>query len=267
MFLGFLLKMNKKLFFNRFNLMFRSLSILYISNRNLVNRQNIFYQITIVGPESCGILTITASFIGAIFTFQIVKEFLYLNASSAIGAILSLSFIRELSPILTAIILIGRISSAFTAELATMKVTEQIDALYLLRVDPVKYLVWPRLVACLLTLPFLNILFLFTSLSSSIFICFIFYGLHPWLFIHSTLMALSGLDFLKSCLKALVFSLIISVISCLWGLTVEGGAKNVGQATTSSVVTSLLLIFIADYILTYIFFYHTGSVMKTLYKN
>ena len=198
------------------------------------------------------------------FTLQVVKEFLYLQASSFLGAILSLAFIRELSPVLTAIIIIGRISSSFTAELATMKVTEQIDALYLLRVDPLQYLVLPRLISCLLMLPCLNIIFIFTSLCSSIFTCFIFFNIHPGFFLHSSFIALSYKDIIKSTGKAIVFSFIISNISCAWGLTTCGGSKNVGQATTSSVVTSLLMIFILDCILTYILFNQAGSIIRSL---
>jgi phospholipid/cholesterol/gamma-HCH transport system permease protein len=218
----------------------------------------------IVGPHSLGILVVTASFIGIVFTLQIVKEFLFLNASNFIGAILALAFIRELSPILTAVILTGRISSSFTAELATMKVTEQIDALFLLRVNPFVYLVLPRLIACLFMLPCLNIIFFYTSLCSSIIVCSIFYNIHPWTFLYSFFTAVSYVDFIKSSMKALVFSLIISIISCLWGLTTNGGSKKVGLVTTSSVVTSLLLVFIVDCILTYIIFNQTSSLIKSL---
>lgn len=259
-----ILKTNRLLFFRRMKFTFKLLLVLLNCNINSINRRNLIEQIIIVGPESLGILIITACFIGIVFTLQVVKEFLYLNASSFIGAILSLAFIRELSPVLTAIIIIGRISSSFTAELATMKVTEQIDALYLLRVDPLIYLVLPRLISCLLMLPCLNVIFLFTSLCSSIFTCFIFYNIHPGLFLYSSFIALSYIDFVKSTFKAIVFSFIVSTISCAWGLTTEGGSKSVGQATTSSVVTSLLIIFILDCFLTYILFNQSGSIIKSL---
>ena len=217
-----------------------------------------------IGPESLGIVLLTACFIGIVFTLQIVKEFLYLNVSSSIGAILSLAFIRELAPVLTTVILTGKIGSSFAAELATMKVTEQIDALYLLRVEPIFYLVFPRLIACLLMLPCLNIIFLFTSLSSSIFTCSIFYNIHPSIFVYSVCIALSIKDFIKSVSKTICFSFIIIIFSCLFGLTVEGGSKSVGQATTSSVVFILLFVFILDCILTYLLFNQVGSIIKNI---
>ena len=258
------MKINSLLFLYRSRFVLKVFFSLFLANINLTNRKNIITQIIVVGPESLGILIITACFIGIVFTLQIVKEFLYLNASSVIGAIVSLAFVRELAPVLTAIVIIGRVSSAFTAELATMKVGEQIDALYLLRVNPLYYLVLPRVFACFVILPCLNIIFLLTSLCSSIFTCYIFYNIHPYVFVNSVLVSLSYLDFLKSFCKALVFSFIVSIISCVWGLTTSGGAKNVGYSTTSSVVTSLLLIFVLDFLLTYLLFNQNDSIIKSL---
>nr|YP_010471184.1 hypothetical protein N4M48_pgp008 [Synarthrophyton patena]UVF63013.1 hypothetical protein [Synarthrophyton patena] len=221
-------------------------------------------QMIIVGPESLSICIITAFFIGLVFTLQVVKEFLYLDATSLIGAILSLAFIRELSPVLTAVIIAGRIGSAFTAEIATMKVTDQIDALYLLKTDPLLYLVMPRVIACIIMLPVLNIISFFTSLASSLFACCIFYNIHPWLFLKSAFSALLYWDFFTSLLKTIVFGFIVSNISCSWGLTTVGGSKNVGQSTTSSVVTSLLMIFMMDFVLSSLMFYQSSSAIKSL---
>jgi len=260
----FILKIKNSLFLNRIKFSIQFVRAFSRYDVFLINHRNMISQIILVGPKSLGILIVTASFIGIVFTLQVIKEFLYLNASSVIGAVLYLAFIRELSPVLTAVILTGRISSAFTAELAMMNVTEQVDALYLLRVDPLIYLVLPRVIACLLMLPCLNIFFILTSLCSSIFTCFIFYGIHPCFFLHSIFIALSYQDFLKSIFKALIFSLIISIVSCSWGLTAEAGSKNVGLSTTSSVVTSLLLIFILDCVLTYLLFNQAESIIKSL---
>nr|QJF58288.1 hypothetical protein [Corallina officinalis]QJF58487.1 hypothetical protein [Corallina officinalis]QJF58686.1 hypothetical protein [Corallina officinalis]QJF58885.1 hypothetical protein [Corallina officinalis] len=261
----FILKINLAQWLGRMKSALK-LSFLTISKLSFINisRINLIEQIVVVGPESLGISIITACFIGMVFTLQVVKEFLYLDATSVIGAILSLAFIRELSPVLTAIIIAGRIGSSFTAEIATMQVTEQIDALYLLKTDPVIYLVMPRLIACLTMLPILNLIFFFTSLSSSIFTCFIFYDIHPWIFLKSVFLAISYLDIFKSILKTIVFGFILSNISCSWGLNTVGGSKSVGQSTTSSVVTSLLMIFIIDFILSYFMFNQTDSAIKSL---
>jgi len=240
------------------------LSVLFNFNLFIINRKNLIDQIIIAGPQSLGIIIMTSSFIGIVFTLQVIKEFLYLDASSFVGAILSIAFIRELSPVFTAVIIAGRIGSSFTAELATMKVTEQIDALYLLNTNPLVYLVLPRLLGCILVLPFLNLLFFFSSLSISMFICSLFYNIHPVLFFNSMYSGLFFQDIIKSTFKVLVFGFILSIISCSWGLTTIGGSKSVGQATTSSVVTSLLMIFVVDFVLTYLLFSQNSSIIESL---
>nr|YP_009745219.1 hypothetical chloroplast RF63 [Halymenia maculata]QIG87229.1 hypothetical chloroplast RF63 [Halymenia maculata] len=225
---------------------------------------NILEQMELVGPGSLSISLTTACFVGFVFTLQVAKEFLYFNATSLIGAVLTIAFVRELSPVLTSVILIGRIGSCFTAELATMTVTEQIDALYLLHTNPLIYLVIPRILASIYMLPILNIFSFATSLASSAFICFVFYGIDPTIFFMSSFSSLSLLDFFKSLIKTVIFGFTISVISCYWGLTATGGAKGVGQSTTSSVVTCLLSVFILDFILSYFMFGQLESSIKTL---
>jgi phospholipid/cholesterol/gamma-HCH transport system permease protein len=115
-------------------------------------------------------------------------------------------------------------------------------------------------------LPFLNILFVLTSLSSGLAVSFILYGIHPSTFLNSSISALSYLDFLKSSLKSIFFALILSVNSCTWGLTANGGSKAIGRFTTISSVMSLLLIFIFDFILTWILFGQDDSVLRFLWK-
>jgi len=261
----FILKANLAQYLRRFVFAWKLLlSVLLNFNIFIVNRKNLIAQIIIVGPESLGIIIITASFIGIVFTLQVIKEFLYLDASSFIGAILSIAFIRELSPVFTAVIIAGRIGSFFASELATMKVTEQIDALYLLNTNPIIYLVLPRLLSCILVLPFLNLFFFFSSLFISMFICSIFYHIHPLLFFNSMSAGFFFEDILKSTFKVLVFGFILSIVSCSWGLTTIGGSKSVGQATTSSVVTSLLMIFVVDFVLTYLLFSQNSSIIESL---
>nr|YP_009488610.1 putative ABC transporter permease protein Ycf63 [Grateloupia filicina]AWD77315.1 putative ABC transporter permease protein Ycf63 [Grateloupia filicina] len=241
---------------------FMSLFIHYrISKIELLNTLD---QIQLVGPGSLSISLMTACFVGFVFTLQVAKEFLYFDAVSLIGAVLTIAFVRELSPVLTSVIIIGRIGSCFTAELATMKVTEQIDALYLLHTDPLIYLVLPRILACMIMLPILNIFSFATSLAGSAFICFVLYGIDPVLFFLSSFSSLSFLDIIKSLLKTIIFGFAISIISCFWGLTAKGGAKGVGQSTTSSVVTCLLTVFILDFVLSYLMFSNLESSIKTL---
>ncbi len=217
-------------------------------------------QIEIMGIGSLTIVLLTAFFIGIVFTFQVAKEFSYLNATNLVGSVLTMTFVRELSPVLTAVIVTGRIGSAFTAEIATMKVTEQIDVLYVLQADPINYLVIPRFCACLVMLPLLNIFALSTSIASSLFVSSLLYHIPPSVFLNSSLISI--LDFTYSSFKAVIFGCIISIVSCSWGLKTQGGARNVGKSTTSSVVTSLLLIFMVDFVLSYCMFHTSESVFQ-----
>ena len=261
----FLLRTNLFRWLQRLNYFFHLSLLISLKIRYLViNHINLYEQIIVVGVESLGISIITASFIGMVFTLQVVKEFLYLDAANMIGAVLSLAFVRELSPVITSIIAIGRTGSAFTAEISTMKVTEQIDALYVLQTDPIVYLIIPRLLACMLVLPITNLVFFVTSLAISMFTCYVFYNLHPWLFFKSVFLVLTCVDILKSSFKVVVFAIIIANVSCAWGLYTSGGSKNIGESTTSSVVTNLLLIFITDFILSYVLFNQMNSAIQFL---
>nr|YP_009391788.1 hypothetical protein [Acrosorium ciliolatum]ARW59932.1 hypothetical protein [Acrosorium ciliolatum] len=238
----------------------------FFYKKNSINLQlsNVLNQIQIVGPGSLSVIITSAFFIGLVFSLQIVKEFLYLNAISLVGSMLTISFLRELSPVLTSVILIGKVGSYFTSELATMKVTEQIDALYILGISPINYLVIPRVIALILMLPILNFFSFVTSLFSSAFICFTLYNIDPRIFFKSVFYILSIIDIMKSSLKTFIFGFFIALISCIFGLTARGGAKGVGTSTTSSVVISLLSVFILDFILSYYMFNKLDSSLKIL---
>ena len=233
-------------------------------NLHKINNDDVIEQLLIVGPNSLGISIVAACFVGLVFTLQVIQEFLYLDATSLIGAVLVLSFIRELSPVLMSVIIIGRIGSSFTAEIATMQITKQIDALYLLRIDPLVYLVVPRVIACMLMMPVLNIFFFLTSTFSGIFTCFLFYGVHPWVFLKSVCLAIFIVDLLKSTLKVVVFGCILSVCSCYCGFMTKGSSRNVGKSTTLSVVINLLMIFIFDFVLSYLMFDQSVSSIRVL---
>nr|YP_010851160.1 hypothetical protein Ycf63 [Aphanocladia delicatula]WGH14145.1 hypothetical protein Ycf63 [Aphanocladia delicatula] len=221
-------------------------------------------QLVLIGPNSLFIIMITSFFVSLVLSLQIVKEFLYLNATDLVGSVLAISFIRELSPVLTSIIIIGKIGSFFTAEIATMSITEQIDALLILGINPINYLFLPRVFAMILTLPFLNLFSLFTSFISSSFICSVIYSIDSAFFFHSLLYSVFFIDIVKSTLKVLVFGLFISIISYVWGITTKGGSKGVGLSTTSSVVTSLTIVFILNFILSYFMFSDLVSSFEIL---
>lgn len=178
-----------------------------------------------------------------------------------LAAFLALSLARELAPVLTAVILAGRVGSAFAAEIGTMQVTEQIDALQMLKTDPIDYLVIPRVIACCLMLPILTILAFITGMTGGLLIAESLYDISSTVFLNSARNFLNIWDLISAMIKAFVFGGLIAVIGSSWGLTTTGGAKGVGQSTTTAVVTALLAIFIFNFFLSWLMFQGTGSAV------
>lgn len=226
-----------------------------------IHRRNTLEQMAAVGPESLLIALLTASFVGMVFTIQVTREFLNFGAGTAVGGVLALTLARELAPVLTAVILAGRVGSAFAAEIGTMRVTEQIDALQILKTDPIDYLVIPRVVACALMLPVLSLLSFITGMTGGLLIATNLYGISQQVFITSAQNFLTVWDLVSSLIKAFFFGILIAVIGSSWGLTTTGGAKGVGQSTTTAVVTALLAIFISNFFLSWLMFQGVGSAL------
>ena len=215
-------------------------------------------QMMAVGPASLLIALVTAAVIGMIFTIQVAREFLQLGAGSAVGGILAIALARELCPVMMAVVVAGRVGSAFAAEIGTMRVTEQIDALYMLNTDPIEYLVIPRLVACCIMVPALSVLALFTGLAGGLIVAQM-YGIADSVYLDSIHSFLDIWDILSGPIKGIVFGALIAIIGCSWGLTTRGGAKGVGQSTTAAVVTALLAIFVSDLFLSWLMFQGLGQ--------
>lgn len=226
-----------------------------------IHRRNTLEQMAFVGPESLLIVLITASFVGMVFTIQVAREFITLGAGSTVGGVLALALARELSPILTAVVIAGRVGSAFAAEIGTMRVTEQIDALYMLKTDPIDYLVIPRVIACCLMMPILTILSLLIGVVGGLLIADAQYNLSISIFLDSVHNFLKVWDLCSGMIKGFCFGALIAVIGCSWGLTTTGGAKGVGQSTTTAVVTALLAIFISNFFLSWVMFQGSGSAV------
>ena len=224
-----------------------------------IHRRNTIEQMAAVGPDSLAIALVTAAFVGMVFTIQVAREFLYFGAGRAVGGVLALALTRELAPVLTSVVIAGRVGSAFAAEIGTMRVTEQIDALYVLKTDPIDYLVIPRVIACCLMLPILTLLSLITGMIGGMLIASSLYSISQVVFLDSVNNFLEVWDLCTALIKAVVFGALVAIIGCSWGLTTTGGAKGVGQSTTTAVVTALLAIFIANFFLSWIMFQGTGS--------
>jgi len=214
------------------------------------------------GPGSLSPVLLVSGFAGMIFTIQTARELVRFGAVETVGGAFALAFCRELAPILTASIIAGQVGSAFAAEIGAMRVTEQIDALYMLKTDPIDYLVIPRVIACCLMLPLLTIFCLVMGLLGGMGVAEIMYSIPPSVFMSSVQNFLAPWDLISAMVKAFVFGGLIGVIGCSWGLTTTGGAKGVGQSTTTAVVTSLLAIFIFNFFLSWLMFQGIGAGMN-----
>ncbi|XGV89084.1 MAG: MlaE family lipid ABC transporter permease subunit [Limnothrix sp. BL-A-16] len=223
-------------------------------SRGKIHRRNTIEQMHLVGPDSLGIVLLAGVSIGAVFTIQVAREFIKYGATSAIGGVMAVAMARELSPVFAAVILAGRVGSAFAAEIGTMRVTEQIDALYVLRTDPIDYLVVPRVLACCTMLPLLTELGLLAAMLAGLTISELGFGITHYEFLDSVKTFLEVRDLFCAAIKGACFGGLIAAIGCGWGLTTSGGAKGVGQATTSAVVTSLLAILVVNFFLSWLMF-------------
>ncbi|HBB36258.1 MAG TPA: ABC transporter permease [Cyanobacteria bacterium UBA8803] len=229
-----------------------------------IHKRNTLDQMAEVGPASLLIALLTATVIGMVFTIQVTREFINFGATTAIGGVLALALSRELAPVLTAVIIAGRVGSAFAAEIGTMRVTEQIDALYMLKTDPIDYLVIPRVIACCLMLPLLTILSIILGMAGGVLVAVSLYGIPHNVFLDSARNFLEVWDLCSAAIKAVVFGALIAIIGCSWGLTTTGGAKGVGKSTTTAVVTALLAIFISNFFLSWLMFQGTGSAVISM---
>ena len=229
-----------------------------------IHRRNTLDQMALVGPASLLIAMVTAGFVGAVFTIQVAREFINFGATTAVGGVLALALSRELGPVLTAVVLAGRVGSAFAAEIGTMRVTEQIDALYMLKTDPIDYLVIPRVLACCVMLPLLTILSIIVGMTGGMLVATSLYRIPESVFVDSARDLLDVWDLCSAVIKAIVFGVLIAVIGCSWGLTTTGGAKGVGQSTTTAVVTALLVIFVTNFFLSWLMFQGTGSAVLSM---
>lgn len=206
------------------------------------------------GPVSLPPVLLVNGFAGMIFTIQTARELVRFGAVDSVGGAFALAFCRELAPILTASIIAGQVGSAFAAEIGAMQVTEQIDALYMLRTDPIDYLIVPRVVACCVMVPIATIFALVIGVAGGIFAGMVLYQITPETFLESVRSFLHPSDLIVIILKGFLFGIMIAVNSCSWGLATRGGAKQVGEAATAAVVTSWVAIFVIDFVLSLLLF-------------
>ncbi len=214
----------------------------------------IFKQLLSIGFYSLPVVAMTTFFSGAVLALQSYTGFSRFSAESSIATVVVLSITRELGPVLAGLMVAGRVGASIAAEIATMRVTEQIDALYTLSTDPIKYLVFPRVLATVITLPCLVLIGDILGVMGGYLVSVYKLDFNSANYIISSFKYLEPMDVISGLVKAGVFGFIISIISCYYGYYSDKGAKGVGTATTSAVVNSSVLILISNYLITELFF-------------
>ncbi len=208
------------------------------------------FQIAEIGYRSQLVVIVTGAFTGAVFTAQAYFQFASLNMETAVGPVVTLSMFRELGPVLTGLMVAGRVGAAMTAEIGTMKVTQQIDALRALAVHPTDYLVVPRALAMFVSMPLLVVECVGCGAVASYWVAVNVLNIEGVYFVVNMQKFVAGSDIMMALIKGFAFAGIIVFISCREGLRAKGGAVGVGRATTESVVLCSLSILIANFFLT-----------------
>ena len=220
--------------------------------RGAANRQNwrlLMPQLFEVGYRSLPVILITGAFVGMVLAVQAIEQFRAVGMEERMGAVVNLSVVRELGPVLAGIMLAGRIGGALTAELGTMNVTEQIDALKSMGVDPIRYLVVPRFLACFLLTPFLTLYADLTGCLGGWFVSVVQGGVDSGPFWDYTREAVDSFDLFSGVIKSFFFGAALGLISCFRGFYCRPGAEGVGRACTEAFVASFIAILALDYVL------------------
>jgi phospholipid/cholesterol/gamma-HCH transport system permease protein len=214
----------------------------------------ILRQIVDIGYFSLPVVGLTAIFTGMVLALQSYTGFSRFNAESAVATVVVLSVTRELGPVIAGLMVAGRVGAAMAAEIGTMRVTDQIDALTTLSTDPLRYLVLPRLVAGLVALPFLVLVADIIGVFGGFLVGTYKLNFNPVSYLTQTGQHLETMDVVSGLVKAAVFGFVVTLMGCYHGYQSRGGAAGVGQATTYAVVSASILILLLDYVLTAVFF-------------
>jgi len=211
--------------------------------------------IIIMGIESTMITIVMSFFVGIVLALQTGYQLSKFNLNNLLGAIVGLSLLKELAPVQAAVLIAGKVGSSITAELGSMKVSEEIDAIHIMGVDVVNYLIMPKFIGCVFATFVLVIYTDFVGFLGGAFIANIYYNIPVASFFESFISFVDNVDIASNLLKAFAFGLIIALISCYFGINTEGGSEEVGRATTRTVVASFMVILIANFMLTRVMMY------------
>jgi phospholipid/cholesterol/gamma-HCH transport system permease protein len=224
---------------------------------NIVRRPHygadVFHQMDVIGVGSLPICSMVGLFSGIVMALQMARALTTYGAESRVGEIVSITLVRELGPVLTAVLVAGRNASGMASELGSMKVTEQIDAMRALGTDPTQKLVTPRLIAAAAMLPLLTIIADFIGMMGGFFIASTQLGITSSEYWTAAWQILEYNDLAQGLLKPFSFAIIIALVGCFYGMRTTGGTQGVGRATTTAVVASSLWIFFVDALITQFF--------------
>ena len=216
--------------------------------------KKILKQIIVIGFYSLPVVGLTAIFTGAVLALQTYTGFSRMHAESSMASVIVISITRELGPVLAGLMLAGRVAGSIAAEIGTMKITEQVDALYTLNTDPVKYLIVPKVIAGTFMLPILVLISDIIGIFGGYLVAVYKIGFEYHSYLNSTFKALECQDVISGLIKAAVFGFIVTFIGCFHGYKASGGASGVGVAATQAVVTASILILLFNYIITGLLF-------------
>jgi phospholipid/cholesterol/gamma-HCH transport system permease protein len=219
-----------------------------------IHIRNTIQQMAFVGTDSFPIVFLTGVSIGMVFALQITGLAQRYGLNSMVGATVGVAIVRELAPLFTGVVIAGRIGASIAAEIGSMKVTEQINALRSMAVSPIRYLVVPRVLACMVMVPLLAIIAVVIGLTGGILVSVYIKGVILGMFIESAQDFLTPIDIVKCMFKSSFFGTLVALISCYKGINTGEGAQGVGIATTGAVVLSLISIFLMNYVLSTILF-------------
>lgn len=211
-------------------------------------------QMSHLGVDSLYIVCLTVLFTGVVLTLQTAHEFIRFGAQSTIGGVVAIAIGRELGPVLVGVVCAGRVGSAITAEISTMKVTEQIDALRVMAVNPVDYLIVPRMLACMIVVPIITVFGDLVGVFGGWVVAVYYSGISSATYMSSIDMFCKPFDVTGGMIKAVFFGAVIAVLGCYYGLKAPAGAEGVGKATTRTVVSSIMAIFVLNAVLTFLLF-------------
>jgi len=227
--------------------------------KKVVRTPHVFRQIVLMGVDSLGIICLVGAAVGMVLALQAGYQLKEFGATLYTGSLVAVSITRELGPLVAAIVITGRVGARVAAELGTMKVQEEVDALATMGLNPVRYLVIPRCLALVIILPCLTVLADVMGMIGGFLIGTLGMGINTYLYVSVSFDALVFKDIYTGLVKSVIFAMLIALVSCHQGLSVTGGADGVGKSTTQAVVISIILVIVMDCVATAVFYYALPS--------